>query len=449
MMRRTLSMLGSLRMSIGLIIVLSVIFLLGLWIPQKGLLKRDLYLQWKAASPGLVSFLETLGLTDIYLSPVTLILWALFFMNLSLVMWRRVKVIRGAASFVETRIEDPVTTAAYPHKTSFALPAGAQTNAILESLGRQRYRLYGQPMRFYAVRNRFAPYATLLFHLSFFLMLVGGVVSVYTKFEGTVDLAEGEEFSGEIERYNDMPRLPKVGGPPKVHLTLERIQPEVASGQPTGIRAIFREAGGRQVPAEVNRPYESGATSLVIKDLGVAPLFVIRDKEGRELDGAYVKLNVLLGREDGFQMAGLDVAARFFPDYAMKNGVESSHSKEFRNPVFSLRVREGRSMIGRGTVRPGEAVNIGKYRLELPELRYWVRFYVVKDHGSGIVYAGFALATAALIWRLIFFRREIVGSVVPGPEGLALNLAGRAEFYRTLFDDEFRRLAERLRQAVR
>ena len=77
---KLLNILRSIKLSIFLIISLSLIFLLGLWIPQKGLLGRDLYLKFKAENPLLSSILEKIGFTDIYTSPITLILWSLFFL---------------------------------------------------------------------------------------------------------------------------------------------------------------------------------------------------------------------------------------------------------------------------------------------------------------------------------------------------------------------------------
>jgi len=453
--RSPFSRLSSLRTTIFLILSLGGIFLLGLWIPQKGLLNNDLYIAWKAKAPGLVSALELLGLTDIYTSPVTLALWLLFFINLSLVMWKRAAIIRALTSAAERKPIDPVS-AVYTHRVMIGLPpgdlsGGADLGRLSAILGKEGYRMYGTPERFYAVRNRLSPYATLLFHLSFFLMLIGGVVGVYTKFEGTLDLAEGEEFNGEPERYNGL-RLPKAGRPPELHFSVETARPETVEGRSVGVRVTINDASGKGRLVEVNRPYESDGASLVIKDLGVSPLFVISDaiagNSGRELDGAYVKLSAQPDKKGVFSMAGLNIETRFFPDYEKKYGKDFSRSNEIKNPAYNLSVKKDGKVIGQGTVRPGEILKAGDYDIEFREMRYWVRFYAVKEYGGKIVFAGFFFAIIALVLRLFFYRRELAGMCSSGPQGTQLQLAGRSEFYKALYEDEFTKLAERLKREL-
>ena len=71
------------------------------------------------------------------------------------------------------------------------------------------------------------------------------------------------------------------------------------------------------------------------------------------------------------------------------------------------------------------------------ELPYWVRFYVLKEQGVFLVYTGFAIASIAVIWRLLLFRREIVGAVREVEGVRYLVVAGRAEYYKSLAEDEF------------
>ncbi|HEY4744542.1 MAG TPA: hypothetical protein VIH45_07775, partial [Desulfuromonadaceae bacterium] len=73
MFNKLIKYLSSLRFTIVLICLLGLIFAAGLWIPQKRLLKT-FYLEWQKNSPALVAFLDSLGLTTIYTSPITLTL---------------------------------------------------------------------------------------------------------------------------------------------------------------------------------------------------------------------------------------------------------------------------------------------------------------------------------------------------------------------------------------
>jgi hypothetical protein len=76
----------------------------------------------------------------------------------------------------------------------------------------------------------------------------------------------------------------------------------------------------------------------------------------------------------------------------------------------------------------------------MPELRYWVRFYVITQRGLPILYLGFALACVGVIWRMIFFKRELVGAVRESAQGRRLVVAGRSEYYKSLAEDEFDKL---------
>lgn len=439
MLQRLLKYLGSLRFTIIPIALLGIIFLLGLWIPQKGILQQEQYLEWQANSPRLVAFLDFLGLTDIYTSPITLTLWVLFFLNLTLVMWQRIPLVRRKVAFSDNKLEDPCAAAGYPFRSTIELPAGVTPEAVPGLFSRAGYRFYGTAGSFYAVKNRFAPVASLLFHLSFFLILLGGVVSKYSRFIGNLDIAQGESFHGEPERYASI-SLPKIGTPPEIAFRVVSIAPEVERDTPTALKVRIQDERGGFHVADINRPYKRGRTSLVIKNLGVAPLVVMLDSSGRELDGAYVKLDVLKGKQDSFQMGGYRFTALFYPDYFVKDGVEGSRSEEFRNPVFRLTVeRDGKAVVQK-TIRPGESVSFDDYVLTVREMPFWVRFVVVKEYGLEVIYTGFVLATLGLVWRLLFYRREMVGAVRTLDGKRMIHMAGRSEFYRSLAEDEFQRL---------
>ena len=285
----------------------------------------------------------------------------------------------------------------------------AAVNALPDQFKKSGFFFSGTPSCFYAVKNRFSPIATLLFHFSFFLMLLGGVITVYTRFSATVDLAEGEFFSGALEQYHGSFRMPKIGVPPDIPFAVEKITPVIEQDTAVGLSVAIRDRQGRLRTVEINKPYKEGNTSFVFKNLGVAPLFIIADRSGRELDGAYVKLNVLNGKQDVFSLAGHDFDVDFFPDHAVHDGRDLSRSQQMRNPVFGLSIkREGR-FVARRTIRPGETILFDDRQLSCKELRYWVRFYVVKESGLSVLYTGFAAAAIALVWRFLFYRREIAG----------------------------------------
>jgi hypothetical protein len=424
---------------------LGLIFLLGLWIPQKGVIEYEEYLQWKRNLPTLVAFVENLGLMEIYRAPVTLTLWVLFFVNLSLVMWQRLPVVRRRLALPDP-LPDPLG-GAFPSRARLEQAGSRDLQQIFATLRRAGYVCHGTADRFYAIRNRRSPAASLLFHLSFFLLLLGGLISVYTRFIGIIDLAEGETFNGELERYTGKPALPRIGDPPKLRVTIRQVTPLIEAQTPTGLRVNLEDARSRVHTLDINSPFREGPVSLVVKDLGLAPLFVLRDHSGRELDGAFVKLNILRGKEDGFRMGGREFRLRFFPDHQLINGEDTTRSEEFRNPVLAILTIDGdKRTVNRIPYASGARIPLGDLDLILAKQSFWVRFTVVSEHGVFLVYAGFLLACTGLLWRLGFYRRELAGALGPGNDGTTmLELAFRSEFYRALGEEEFSALQQQLK----
>ena len=433
--------LSSLRFTIVLICLLGAMILLGLWIPQIGLV-RQLYLPWKAEHPGLVAVLEALQLTSIHTSVLMMTLWGLFFLNLALVLWQRLPLLKNRVALSEAKITDPAIGRGYPFRNSYPLPRTLDDATVLGYLRKRGYRLIGDRDAFYGVKNRLSPIAFALFHLSFFLILIGGLMSFYTEFIANLELAEGESFQGELARYSQTPAptLPKLGSIPRVAFTVKSIEPQVTGFTETGLKVQLVDGRGGSHLLDINRPYKDDDTSFVLKSLGMAPLFVLKDPSGKELEGAYVKLNVLKGGIDKFSLAGYQFTAKFFPDYVRENGKGATRSQEFKNPVFVVLATRDGKRIAEGAVPRDGALEFGGYRLELRDLRYWVRFSVLKEHGISLVYCGFAIACLAICWRLLLFRREMVGSLREEGGVRRLVVAARSDYYKNLAEDEFSEL---------
>ncbi len=211
MFNKLIKYLSSLRFTILLICLLGLIFAIGLWVPQQRLLKT-IYLEWQKNSPALVAFLDALGLTTIYTSPITITLWLLFFLNLSLVLWQRLPIIKSRISDLrcENRRSRDCGGLPVPEAHIHCRPIWTEIRLSACS-ARAASPYWAMQPDFYGVKNRLAPIAFMLFHLSFFLILLGGLISVYTEFIGYLDLAQGESFQGELNRYNTVAATENAG----------------------------------------------------------------------------------------------------------------------------------------------------------------------------------------------------------------------------------------------
>jgi hypothetical protein len=441
MVKKLVKFFSSLKFTIVLICLLGVMFILGVWIPQIHLVK-DIYLQWHRNSPQLVDFLDALGLTTIYTSPITVTLWVLFFINLALVLWQRMPVVKHRIALSDAKITDPERSPGYPYRASFPLPAGMDGAALLAQIGKQRYTVLGDASGFYGVKNRLSPVAFMLFHISFYLVLLGGLISVYTQFIGYLDLAQGETFHGELSRYNAKPEvsMPHFGSEPHASFTVASIEPHVVHNTPTSIAVGVVDDERQTHVVGINRPYTTDATSFVFKHLGMAPHFVVKNAAGQAVDEALVKLDVLRMQPDTFQLGGYSYTATFYPDFTTVDGKRASRSMEFNNPTFFIVAERDGKKVAEGIVPKNGTLDLGGNRLEMKELRYWVRFYVITQRGLPILYLGFAIACIGVIWRMIFYKRELVGAVRETTEGRMLVVAGRSEYYKSLAEDEFNKL---------
>ena len=450
MLSRAWKKLGSLKFTIFLIISLSVLFLLGLLIPQKELLGKEAYLQWRADHPALLSLLETLQLTDLYRSTLSLSLWGLFFLNLLLVMAPRIPATWRNCFHPEL----PKAPASLLGRKNYRRLEEKSIDSLARELKGEGYTLFPGPQSLLALKNRLSPLGTILFHLSFVMILVGGASTVYTRFRAEADVAVGETFSGE---YSKILKRPRVGEIPPTSFTVTSVKPTYFDRNVTLDLSVDIESRHGLRSYGVNRPYRDGSLSFIVSDIDVAPLFLLQDAAGRELDGAVVKLKVLKGEPDEFSLAGYRFRALFHTDYlgsgeakgdnqqslpqALKqHAAGRSQDREIVNPAFTLEVYRGETLVASGLVRPGEGLSFEGKRILFSAYDYWVHFYAGSERGLPLVYGGFLLMTLALILRLGFPRKEIAAFSEEG----TLHLAGRGEYYPLIFQEQFEKIIARL-----
>jgi hypothetical protein len=141
-------------------------------------------------------------------------------------------------------------------------------------------------------------------------------------------------------------------------------------------------------------------------------------------------------------MGEFEFRTTFYPDFLLENGKPSTRSLEFKNPVFAIAVGRKGKEIAEGTIEKNGSFAFEGYHLIMKELPFWVRFSVIKEHGVSVIYTGFFLACVAVIWRFLFYKREIIGKIRENEGRLCLEIAGRSEFYKSLAADEFAKLFE-------
>jgi cytochrome c biogenesis protein len=183
---------SSVRLTIGLLILLAVASIAGTLIPQREEAARVAH----EMSPALVQLFDTLQLFDVYHSFWFRIIIAALGLNLVIcsidrfpITWKR---FRSHAGLDRTSIFKDI-----PSDQIFSVPATKKEAAgyISEWL-RRRYRKVdtrstNQEEVFYSDKGRTSYFGVYLVHLSVLLILIGGIVGSFIGFEAHVNIPEG------------------------------------------------------------------------------------------------------------------------------------------------------------------------------------------------------------------------------------------------------------------
>jgi hypothetical protein len=269
----------------------------------------------------------------------------------------------------------------------------------------------------------------LLFHISFYLLCLGGITIYSTRFVGVSALVEGQPFQG----FNRVLRAAPMLGPPILSLVLDSVDAQFENGQTLHLGAVFQiEENG--IPVErksrINHPARSGASTILVNRAGIAPVLWLQDREGFTLDRVAVAAETLSGKGTEVELAEGTIRLLVKPVVDQMHFPDRSELQA--TPVEIEARNASGSVLFAGTVRVGHHIDLGEAVLVIPELRFWVGIYVVREYGGTLLIAGFLLGTIGLVWRLMLYRREV--AVVWDGNNFAV--AGRAEYFSHRFREE-------------
>lgn len=441
------------RVTISLIAVLSGLYFLGLIIPQRSLLSPEQYAAWRAEWPTLVDVLTTLNLTSLYSSPLVIALTTLFFLNLVLVTAKRVPaVLKSVRIPASIHVSDEIVQTMPVHAV-VALEGPERVTALRTRLRSQGFHVVDGRNGLLAIKNRFSPVGSLLFHVSFLFFLVGGLVLFHSRFRGETFVTEGQVFNGTRADYRSVFRLSEMRTSlPELRFIVEWIRPQFEKLEPVSLEAwITAESGGqhRAGRIDVNHPFRLGATSVLITDVGIAPYVQILDQGGREMLGAFVALNIIRGEEDHFPVPGTDysVWVRFWPDAAIDEaGKRYSRSYDLNNPLYAVTVRKKDTAIATGTlITPAASLAFDGHRLFIRDMRYYGGFMIVNERGGSLLIVGFILALLGLLIKFLWPKKQFLAYWNGAPGPIILHLGYQAEYQKGLGQETFDRIIAEVR----
>lgn len=435
-MKKLWRLLTSLRTAAALLAALAALLLLNVAIPQRTVIGEEAFsaLAREGGVPRVL--LVDLGLGSLATSPVFLLVIGLVFVCLVSVL-----VDRGGVTFRRVRFRPPsIETlqqrAANEAALSRELPEGWSAEAALgalKGLGYRRARVGGAAV--WGVKHRLAPVGFVIFHLSFLLLLAGGVLLHMTRFVAVTAVAEGQTFAGEGVQVL---RQPQWIGAPALEFTLEEADIAFERGEPVRLAAKLRilAPGALSLQeASINHPARVGATSVLVERAGLAPVLWLQDQRGFTLDRVAVVVPPSGSEPVRVELDDDRLVVEIAP--VELRDAWPSRGELAETPV-ALVARSGDDEVLRTSLRAGQGARVGRGWLAVQEMRQWVGVRIVSERGSSLLVAGFAFGVVGLIWRLSWHRREM--GIVWG-EG-RLVLTGRSEFFRRKFRAELDEAAQ-------
>jgi hypothetical protein len=422
----------SARVTISLIATLAVFLFLNVAMPQEAVLGTERFEGLAENGPIAHFLLVTLGLGNMATSPVFLAILGLFFLNLAVVIgtrvmptWRRVA--------MRPRQEEGLRAWARMEETFNAqLPSGWDTAHVVHIL-----RGFGYPVRkvgasiYWGVKHRTAPLGFLLFHLSFFLLFAGGVLIYYTRFVGTAILSEGQAFTGA---YSDVHRQPPFPTGRPLAFLVDEVEMRMVAGEPVHLSArLLLQHSGPPIPmtSEVNHPAKWGSTIILAEQAGVAPVLWLQDSAGFSLDRVVIPARARGGLPTPVELAEGRLQILIHP---LDTVASFPTRDDLATAKMRLQVIEDGQLLFDDRLGVGDAGDFEGGRLVVEEIRYWVGVRIITERGGGLLIAGFLAAVLGLMWRLLWYRREVV---VDWDES-DFRLVGRSEYFSERFQSELR-----------
>jgi cytochrome c biogenesis protein len=282
-------------------------------------------------------------------------------------------------------------------------------------------------------RNRAlgAELASIVFHGSFFILLVGVLYGKAGGFVGNAAVVEGDSFVEARANYDNL----SEGILSTSHYGFQvKVDSFNASYWPSGTPKDFTSRvriydGGRLVESrniQVNHYVDYKGVKIYQASYGWAPTLKIETPDGRVVeDGPTIFVGdpqfangVVKAPSAGPGKQQLGATAIFMPDPQITNQAIGPGTPQLRNPILLVRLYRGDLHLNqpqnvftldtssmdlrwRGALQLGDSVvTPDGYRLSFTDLKHYTDLTINKDPGIPIVLAAFVIGLAALLVSL-------------------------------------------------
>ncbi|MEX2458368.1 MAG: cytochrome c biogenesis protein ResB [Actinomycetota bacterium] len=490
--------LTRMRTALYLLGVLGVETLVATVVPQEPNVPRTVT-AWRAGTEGpgetVSAFIDMIGAYDAYGSPVFLATLLLLFTSLTACLLPRTR----AWWRIARSSRPPRTNHLGKQEQVARFETTAEPEEALATgralLGRRRWRLRSpdadpgaEPQVAAEKGHVLREGGSLLFHLSFYVLLIGVVLGQLLGFSGQVGIIEGDEHSWtetQVAYWSSAPgRWWSGDDHRRFEVTLDRFDVDwhrdpAFGGQPSlflsHVTVTHPDGSSREDTVGGNDPLVVDGMKIHQLDWGYAPRVVI-EEDGQVVHDGFLTLSAT---EEGVwhgaakaPAADPDIGLDLFlvpyapTDEAGRPQITGAPWDDaplllFRQYVGDLRLEAAQGVntldlaglveMGNGALRPGRSVDLGEgVTVSFPELRRWVGFQVSRRPTVPLLLAGAVLVLLGLVPALYASRRRLwmTATADPSTGRTTVTVAGRAFQRPQAFAAEYEDLVRALRREL-
>ncbi|HXZ26424.1 MAG TPA: cytochrome c biogenesis protein ResB [Terriglobales bacterium] len=456
--QRVWQSLASVRTGIILLILVGVVAAAGTVILQRP--ATDPEQMQRAYSPGLLRWLDALGLTNVFHSWWFAVLLGLLCLSIVLASLERFPAVWRYFARPYRRPE-PHFRAVLPLKYEIRIRnpergLGAAEQA-LRQMGFRPERIAGGEDgedSLYAERNRFARLAAYVVHVSLLLILLGGIVDSVWGYRGFLNLTRGQQ-AGQIELADGSTR------PMPFTLRCDGVgQENYADGTPKRwwsklvVLQDGREVARKEIA--VNDPLVYGGLRFFQANYGrtadvAAVKFVATPKGGGKPEPLVLGPGEPVTLSDGTRVR----LERFVPDFYVRDNQIYTRSEEANNPAIqlSLTSKSGESKLWIFPNYPeySQAAEAPyDFQFQDLEMGYFTGLQVSHEPGQWAVWAGCLLMGGGLILAFYFVHMRFWVMPISDGEGRRVLWVGASPSKnREDFEERFRALVHEIEKNLK
>jgi len=306
-----------------------------------------------------------------------------------------------------------------------------------------------------AQKGMWAPWASVLFHISLVGIGIGIISSYLWGFHAVLNVTEGQIAKAQrgsfIKTYDG--RLTK-NVDPGFDLGVAEFEAEYNQGvaEPTKVVSYVRVFRNHEIlasaPVSPNNRIEYNGFQIMLSRFGLAPHLTLQDQNNKVIFDGFVNMDWAVHKapifsvRDSVTLPGTDIKLEMelFPDAKIQqDGSIISISNEPKLPLLTVNASENNQALFQGKALPGQKIPLSNgMTLMFDKVAYWNGFEVSKDPGVPVIFLFSLLGGVGLMGAVLLNQSEILVVLNAGET----RVGGKSRRFRGLFEEEIAELVK-------